>query len=73
MGKFDLPLVTDGLTAYAIERQNGFERHLPDGAPPWTKKTLEKGTHRNWAVFLVLIVMVYGCPPSSAVASGVLS
>lgn len=38
MEKFNLPLVAEGLTAYAIERQNGFERHQPDGAPPWTER-----------------------------------
>lgn len=38
MEKFNLPLVAEGLTAYAIERQNGFERHRPDGAPPWTEQ-----------------------------------
>lgn len=38
MDKFNLPLVAEGLTAYAIERQNGFERHQPAGAPPWTEQ-----------------------------------
>ena len=28
-------LILDGLTAYAIERQNGFERHQPKNAPLW--------------------------------------
>ena len=27
--------MAEGLTAYAIERQNGWERHQPEGAPPW--------------------------------------
>ena len=34
MNKFNIPLVAEGLTAYAIERQNGWERHRPEGAPP---------------------------------------
>ncbi len=38
MRKFNIPLVAEGLTAYAIERQNGFERHRNDGAPPWTEQ-----------------------------------
>ena len=35
MDEFDVRRVTMGLTAYAIERQNGWERHQPEGAPPW--------------------------------------
>ncbi len=35
MNRFNIPLVAEGLTAYAIERQNGWERHQPEGAPPW--------------------------------------
>ncbi len=35
---FNIPLVAEGLTAYAIERQNGFERHQPDGAPSWAEQ-----------------------------------
>lgn len=38
MRKFNLPLVAEGLTAYAIERQNGFERHQLDGAPTWAEQ-----------------------------------
>ena len=38
MIRFNIPLVAKGLTAYAIERQNGFERHQPDGAPPWSEQ-----------------------------------
>ncbi len=38
MEKFNLPLVVEGLTAYVIERQNGFERHQPNGAPSWTEQ-----------------------------------
>lgn len=35
MGKKRILVMADRLTVYAIERQNGFERHqLPDG-PPW--------------------------------------
>ena len=35
--KYDIPFVADGLTAYAIERQNSFERHLPQGKSPWAE------------------------------------
>ena len=35
MNRFNIPLVAEGLTAYAIERQNGWERHQPEGTPPW--------------------------------------
>jgi len=35
VNRFNIPLVAEGLTAYAIERQNGWERHQPEGAPPW--------------------------------------
>lgn len=28
-------VVAEGLAAYTIERQFGWERHRPDGAPPW--------------------------------------
>ncbi len=38
MKKFNLPLVAEGLTAYAIERQNGTERHKTDGAPLWAEQ-----------------------------------
>lgn len=38
MNKFNIPLVAEGLTAYAIERQNGWERHRPEGAPPWMER-----------------------------------
>ena len=38
MKKLNISLVKEGLTAYAIERQNGFERHQPDGAPPWMEQ-----------------------------------
>lgn len=37
MKNFDTNLVAEGLTAYAVERQNGFERHQPQGAPPWAE------------------------------------
>lgn len=36
--RFNIPLVADCLTAYAIERQNGFERHRAEGAPPWPEQ-----------------------------------
>ena len=35
--KYDISFVADGLTAYAIERQNDFERHLPQGRSPWAE------------------------------------
>lgn len=38
MNKFNIPLVAQGLTTYAIERQNGTERHQPDGMPPWSEQ-----------------------------------
>ena len=38
MKRFDIPLVAEGLTAYAIERQNGWERHRPEGAPTWAER-----------------------------------
>ena len=38
MSRFNIPLVTEGLTAYAIERQNGWERNQPKGAPPWQEQ-----------------------------------
>lgn len=42
MGNINIPLVEDGLTAYAIERQNGLERHQPLDTPPWAD------TRRFW-------------------------
>ena len=38
MNRFDIALTAEGLTAYAIERQNGWERHQPEGAPPWMER-----------------------------------
>ena len=38
MKRFDIPLVAEGLTAYTIERQNGWERHQPEGAPTWAER-----------------------------------
>lgn len=35
---FTIPLIAERLTAYAIERQNGTERHQPDDAPSWAKQ-----------------------------------
>ena len=35
MSRFNIPGVARGLTTYAIERQNGWERHQPEGAPLW--------------------------------------
>ena len=37
MTSFNISLVEEGLTAYAVERQNGFERHQRQGAPPWAE------------------------------------
>lgn len=31
----DKEILAEGLAAYTIERRFGFERHCPDGAPPW--------------------------------------
>lgn len=36
--RFNIPLVAEGLTAYAIERQNGIERHQPPDAPSWADR-----------------------------------
>ena len=33
----DRTIVAEGLAAYTIERRFGWERHRPDGAPPWDK------------------------------------
>ena len=38
MVRFDICRVARGLTAYAIERQHSFERHQPDGMPPWAEQ-----------------------------------
>ena len=38
MDKFNIHLVAEGLTTYAIERQHGFERHQPDGLPLWAEQ-----------------------------------
>ena len=38
MSRFNIPLVTEGLTTYAMERQNGWEHHQPDGAPTWMEQ-----------------------------------
>ena len=38
MGRFNISGVARGLTTYAIERQNGWERHPPEGAPPWREQ-----------------------------------
>ena len=38
MSRFNTPLVAEGLTAYAIERQNGFDRHKQKGFPPWAER-----------------------------------
>nr|WP_325213862.1 hypothetical protein [uncultured Oscillibacter sp.] len=40
--QFNIPRIAEGLTTYAIERQNGFERHQPAGAPPWAEQ------RRSW-------------------------
>ena len=38
MSRFNIPLVAQGLTAYAIERQNGWERRQREGAPTWMEQ-----------------------------------
>lgn len=38
MDRFHIPLVAEGFIAYAIERQNGFERHQQEGFPPWAER-----------------------------------
>lgn len=38
MSKIDISRVAEGLTAYAIERQNGFERYQPPGSQPWMER-----------------------------------
>lgn len=38
MSQFDIRRVAEGLTAYAIERQHGWERHRQDDAPPWSEQ-----------------------------------
>ena len=38
MDQFDTRRVAMGLTAYATERQNGWERRRPEGAPPWQEQ-----------------------------------
>ena len=38
MDKFDTRRVAEGLTAYAIERRHGWERHQREGAPTWMEQ-----------------------------------
>lgn len=38
MDRFDICRVAMGLTAYAVERQNGYERHQPEGSPTWQEQ-----------------------------------
>ena len=38
MNRFNIPLVAEGLTTYAIERQNGCERHQLEDAPAWQEQ-----------------------------------
>jgi len=38
MDRFNIPFVAEGLTVYSIERQNGMERHQPEGTPPWMEQ-----------------------------------
>jgi len=38
MSRFNTSRVAEGLTAYAIERQAGFERHQPPGSQPWMER-----------------------------------
>jgi len=38
VNRFNIPPVVKGLTAYAIERQNGYERHQPEDTPIWREQ-----------------------------------
>ncbi len=38
MGRSNIPLAAERLTAYAIECQNGTERHQPPGSRPWMER-----------------------------------
>ncbi len=38
MNRFNIPLVAEGLTAYAIERRNGWERHQSEETPTWMER-----------------------------------
>lgn len=38
MGKKRILVMADRLAVYAIERQNGFERHQPPDGPPWQER-----------------------------------
>ncbi len=38
MGTKKLSVLADRLTAYAIECQNGTERHQPPGSRPWMER-----------------------------------
>ncbi len=38
MNRFDIPLVAEGLTVYAIERRNGWEQHQPEETPTWMER-----------------------------------
>lgn len=38
MDRFDIRRVAMGLTAYSIERQGGWERQRPEGAPTWQEQ-----------------------------------
>ena len=38
MSRFDIPRTARGLTTYAIERQNSFDRHQPEGEPTWQEQ-----------------------------------
>lgn len=38
MNQFNIPFTAQRLTAYAIERQNGIERHQLEGTPPWSEQ-----------------------------------
>lgn len=58
MNRFNTPLVAEGLIAYAIERQNGFERHQQKGFPPWAER------RRLWTdAILQGIARLEGEPP----------
>ena len=44
MDRFNIPLMAEGLTTYAIEWQNGFERSSPPTyAPTWAVPIIASG------------------------------
>lgn len=61
MNRFHILLVAEGLTTYAIERQNGIERHQPPDGPPWANR------RRFWADSILQgMAKLEGCLPDPA-------